>query len=130
MRPHQSGNVAKFQTPMPGQNLYQLYDLLKIKKDVERSKAGIKAINTGFSFSPIITVLPDYLEVVQPNNFEIDGHDVTIKKDDYYQQLGKVIEQKIRIDLVKGIENKIWLTFEDESGKENIGIFFCNLIKI
>jgi hypothetical protein len=132
MRPNKIGQVAKFHTPLPDENPDQLYVVLEIKEDDERPRADIKALNTGLSFPPINTVLLDDLEVVEVDTADLVGHQVTINKADYSQATGKVVkvsEQKIMIDLtkgVKGVETNVWLTIEDESGKEHTGTLFVN----
>lgn len=132
MKPNKIGQVAKFHTPLPDENPDQLYVVLEIKEDDERPRADIKALNTGLSFPPINTVLLDDLEVVEVDTADLVGHQVTINKADYSQATGKVIkvsEQKIMLDLtkgVKGVETNVWLTIEDESGKEHTGTLFVN----
>lgn len=132
MRPNKNGQVAKFHTPLPDENPDQLYVVLEIKEDDEKPRADIKALNTGLSFPPINTVLLDDLEVVEVDTAELVGHQVTINKADYSQATGKVVkvsEQKIMLDLtkgVKGVETNVWLTIEDESGKEHTGTLFVN----
>ncbi|MBL7925748.1 MAG: hypothetical protein JNK61_02470 [Bacteroidia bacterium] len=132
MRPNKIGQVAKFHTPLPDENPDQLYVVLEIKEDDERPRADIKALNTGLSFPPINTVLLDDLEVVEVDTADLVGHQVTINKADYSQATGKVVkvsEQKIMLDLtkgVKGVETNVWLTIEDESGKEHTGTLFVN----
>lgn len=132
MRPNKNGQVAKFHTPLPDENPDQLYVVLEIKEDDERPRADIKALNTGLSFPPINTVLLDDLEVVEVDTADLVGHQVTINKADYSQATGKVVkvsEQKIMLNLtkgVKGVETNVWLTIEDESGKEHTGTLFVN----
>jgi hypothetical protein len=132
MRPNKIGQVSKFHTPLPDENPDQLYVVLEIKEDDERPRADIKALNTGLSFPPINTVLLDDLEVVEVDTSDLVGHQVTINKADYSQATGKVVkvsEQKIMLDLtkgVKGVETNVWLTIEDESGKEHTGTLFVN----
>ena len=132
MRPNKNGQVAKFHTPLPDENPDQLYVVLEIKEDDERPRADIKALNTGLSFPPINTVLLDDLEVVDVDTTDLVGHQVKINKADYSQATGKVVkvsEQKIMLDLtkgVKGVETNVWLTIEDESGKEHTGTLFVN----
>ena len=132
MRPNKPGQVAKFHTPLPDENPDQLYVVLEIKEDVERPRAEIKALNSGISFSPINTVLLDDLEVVKVDTSDLVGHEVTIKKADYSQATGKVVkvsEQKIMLDLtkgIKGVETNVWLTIEDKDGKEHTGTLFVN----
>lgn len=130
MRPNKIGQVSKFHIPLPDENPNQLYVVLEIKEDVERPRADIKALNTGLRFPPINTVLLDDLEVVEVDTDDLVGHQVIINKADYSQATGKVVkvsEQKIMLDLiqdVKGVETNVWLTIEDESGKEHIGTLF------
>lgn len=132
MRPNKIGQVARFHTPLPDENPDQLYVVLEIKEDDERPRADIKALNTGLSFPPINTVLLDDLIVVEVDTADLVGHQVTINKADYSQATGKVVkvsEQKIILDLtkgVKGVETNVWLTIEDESGKEHTGTLFVN----
>lgn len=132
MRPDKIGQIAKFQTPLPDENPDQLYVVIEIKKDAERSRANIKALNTGLPFPPINTVLLDDLEVVEVDTTDIVGHQVTINKADYSQTTGRVVKvskRKIMLDLtkeVKGVDTNVWLTIEGESGKEQSGFLFLN----
>jgi hypothetical protein len=132
MRPNKIGQVAKFHTPLPDENPDQLYVVLEIIEDDERPRADIKALNTGLSFPPINTVKLDDLEVVEVDTADLVGHNVTINKADYSQATGKVVkvsEQKIMLDLtkgVKGVETNVYLTIEDENGKEHTGTLFVN----
>ncbi len=132
MRPNKPGQVAKFHTPLPDENPDQLYVVLEIKEDVERPRADIKALNTGLSFPPVNTVLLDDLEVVEVETSDLVGHEVTINKADYSQVTGRVVkvsEQKIMLDLtkgVKGVETNVWLTIQDKDGKEHTGTLFVN----
>ena len=132
MRPNKIGQVAKFHTPLPDENPDQLYVVLEIIEDDERPRADIKALNTRLSFPPINTVKLDDLEVVEVDTADLVGHNVTINKADYSQATGKVVkvnEQKIMLDLtkgVKGVETNVYLTIEDENGKEHTGTLFVN----
>ena len=132
MRPNKAGQVAKFHTPLTDENPNQLYVVLQIDEDVERPRADIRALNTGLSFPPINTVSLKDLEVVEVNTADLVGYKVTINKSDYSQAKGKVVkvsEQKILLDLtkgVKGVETNVWLTIEDENGKEHTGTLFVN----
>jgi hypothetical protein len=131
MKPTKIGQVAKFNTPLPDENPNQLYVVLEIIEDDERPRANIKAFNAGLSL-PINTVSLNDLEVIDVNSADLAGHEVTINKADYSQVTGKVVkvsEQKIMLDLtkgVKGVETNVWLTIEDESGKEHMGTLFVN----
>jgi hypothetical protein len=132
MRPNKPGQVAKFHTPLPDENPNQLYVVLEIKEDVERPRADIKALHTGLSFPPINTVSLSDLEVVEVDTADLLVHNVTINKAGYSEATGKVIkvsEQKIMLDLTKGakgVETNVWLTIEDENGKEHTGTLFVN----
>ncbi len=132
MRPNKIGQAVKFHTPLSGENPDQLYVVLEIIEDDEKPRADIKALNTGLSFSPINTVLLDDLEVVEVDTSELVGHKVTINKADYSQATGKVvkvIEQKIMLDLVKGVEGvetNVQLTIVDENEKEHTGTLLVN----
>ena len=132
MKPNKIGQVAKFHTPLPDENPNQLYVVLEIIEDDERPRADIKALNTGLSFPPINTVKLDDLEVIEVDTADLVGHNVTINKADYSQATGKVVkvsEQKIMLDLtkgVKGVETNVYLTIEDENGKEHTGTLFVN----
>lgn len=132
MRPNKLGQVAKFHIPLPDENPNQLYVVIKIKEDIDRPRANVKALNTGLLFAPINTVYLDDLEVVEVDTTGLVGHQVTINKADYSQTTGNVVkvsEQKIMFDLakaVKGVETNVWLTIEDEYGKEYTGTVFVN----
>ena len=132
MRPTKKGQIAKFHTPLADENPKQLYVVLEVIEDDERPRADIKALNTGLSFPAINTVKLDDLEVVEVDTADIVGHNVTINKADYSQATGKVVkvsEQKIMLDLtkgVKGVETNVYLTIEDENGKEYTGTLFVN----
>jgi len=132
MRPTKTGQIAKFHTPLPGENPDQLYVVLEIKDDVERPRVDIKALNTGFSWPLISTVLLGDLEVVEVDTTDLLGHKATINKADYSQATGKVVkvsEQKVMLDLtkgVKGVETNVWLTIVDASGQEHNGTLFVN----
>ncbi len=132
MRPNKIGQVAKFHSPLPEENPNQLYVVLEIIEDDERPRADIKALNTGLSFPPINTVSLNDLEVVEVDTADLVGRIVTINKADYSQATGKVVkvsQQKILLDLtkgVKGVETNVWLTIQDENGKEHTGTLFVN----
>lgn len=127
MTPSKIGQVVKFHTPLPDENPDQLYVVLEIKEDGNRSRADIKPLHTGLSFPPINTVRLNELTVVELPTDELIGHHVTITKSDYSEAEGRVIktsEQKINLDLtkgVKGVETNVWLTILDDDGKEHTG---------
>ena len=132
MRPDKKGQIARFHTPLEGENPEQLYVVLEVIEDDERPRADIQALNTGLSFVPINTVSLDDLEVVEVDTQDLIGHKVTINKSDYSQIEGRVInvsEQKIMLDLskgVKGVETNVWLTVVDNLGIEHTGTLFVN----
>ena len=132
MRPNKIGQVAKFHTSLPDENPNQLYVVMEVIADDERPRADIQALNTGLSIPPINTVRLDDLIVVEVDTADLVGHRITISKADYSQASGKVVkvnEQKIMLDLtkgVKGVETNVWLTVEDENGKEHIGTLFVS----
>ena len=132
MRPDKKGQIARFHTPLEGENPEQLYVVLEVIEDDERPRADIQALNTGLSFVPINTVSLNDLEVVEVDTQDLIGHKVTINKSDYSQIEGRVInvsEQKIMLDLskgMKGVETNVWLTVVDNLGIEHTGTLFVN----
>ena len=56
MKSISKGNIVKFHTPLPDENLDQLYVVLEVIEDDERPRADIQALNTGLSFPPISKV--------------------------------------------------------------------------
>lgn len=130
MIPTKEGQIVKFHNPLKNEDPDQQYVVLEIKEDGEKSRVDIKALNTGFSFPPIYTVLLSDLEVIEVETSDLIGHTVTINKSDFSQVLGKVIkvnEQKINLDLSKGIhgvETNVWLTVLDEKGAEHLGTLY------
>ena len=132
MKPSKAGQIAKFHSPLEGENPEQAYVVLEVHEDVERPRAKIQALNTGLSFPPVNTVLLEDLEVVEVNTSDLVGHFVTINKSDYSQVKGKVVsvsKQKINLDLsrgVEGVETNVYLTVMDKQGVEHIGTLFVN----
>jgi predicted PhzF superfamily epimerase YddE/YHI9 len=107
MRPDKKGQIARFHTPLEGENPEQLYVVLEVIEDDERPRADIQALNTGLSFVPINTVSLDDLEAVEVDTQDLIGHiRSSINKSDFSQIEGRVInvsEQKIMLDLSKGM---------------------------
>lgn len=132
MRPDKKGQIARFHTPLEGENPEQLYVVLEVIEDDERPRADIQALNMRGAFVPINTVRLDDLEVVEVDTQDLIGHKVTINKSDYSQIEGRVIsvsEQKIMLDLSKGekgVETNVWLTVVDNHGVEHTGTLFVN----
>lgn len=132
MRPSKIGQIARFHTPLPDENPNQFYVVLEIIEDVELPRADISPLNTGFSFPLINTVFLNDLEVVEVGTADLVGKVVTINKSDYSKATGTVVkvkEQKIMLDLTKGVkevETNVWLTLQDENGKEHTGTLCVN----
>lgn len=130
MLPKKEGQIVRFHTPLADEDPEQIYVVLELKEDGERSRADIQALGTGLSFPPVSTVLLSDLEVVDVGTSDLIGHHVTINKTDYSQVDGKVIsvsEQKIDLDLskgVKGVETNVWLTVLDKDGVEQQGTLY------
>jgi len=132
MKPNKTGQIAKFHSPIEGENPEQMYVVLELYEDVERPRAKIQALNTGLAFPPVNIILLEDLEVVEVSTSDLVGHFVTINKSDYSQVKGKVVsvsEQKINLDLsrgVKGVETNVYLTVLDKQGVEHTGTLFVN----
>lgn len=130
MKPTKEGQIVKFHTPLPDEDPNQLYVVLEVIADDDRPRVDIQALNTGLSFPPINSVRLSDLEVVGVNTRDLLGHKVTINKSDFSQVEGKVIkvsEQKIQLDLSKGIsgvETNVWLTVLDDQGTEHMGTLY------
>jgi flagellar hook assembly protein FlgD len=130
MKPTKEGQIVKYHTPYPDEDPNQLYVVFEVKEDGERSRANIKALNTGFSLASITTVRLNELEVVKISTADLVGHTVKVIKSDNSHAEGRVIkvkEQKIFLDLTKGIngvETNVWLNILDKNGIEHTGILF------
>jgi len=133
MKPNKIGQLAKFHTPNSDEDPNQLYVVLEIKGDDDSARVDIKALNTGLTFPPIYTVLLDDLLMVEVDTDDLNGHKVTINKTNYSQATGKVVKvskQEIILNLsngVKGVETNVWLTIEDDDGKEHTGTLFVDM---
>lgn len=132
MTPNKSGQIVKFHTPIEGENSNQQYVVLEVHAEAETPRAKIQALNTGLSFSPINVVSLKDLEVIEVSTSDLMGHIVKIRKSDYSQVLGKVInvnEQKIKPELsigINGVETNVYLTILDKDGLEHVGTLFVN----
>lgn len=130
MLPKKEGQIVRFHTPLADEEPNQIYVVLELKEDGERSRADIQALGTGWTFPPISTVLLSDLQVVEVGTSDLIGQSVTINKPDYSQAEGKVIsvsEEKIDLDLstgVKGVETNVWLTVMDSDGVEHHGTLY------
>lgn len=126
----EEGQIVKFHTPMADEDPNQLYVVLEVVSDDENPRAEIKALNTELSFPTINKVQLADLEVVEVN--DLIDHFVVINKSDFSQVEGKVIkvsEQKINLDLSKGIsgvETNVWVTVVDNQGLEHLGTLSVN----
>lgn len=132
MKEFKEGQIVKFHTPLEDENPNQLYVILDVIEDEERSRAEIQALNTGLSIPPVNKVRLDDLEVVEVDTTDLIGHKVTIIKSDYSQVEGRVInakEKKIELNLSsgeKGIETNVWLTIIDDNETEHVGTLLIN----
>lgn len=130
MIPSKEGQIVKFHTPLEDEDPDQQYVVLEIKEDGERSRVDIKALNTGFAFCPINTVLRSDLQVIEVDTSDLIRHKVTINKSDFSQVEGIVIKvdvQKINLDLsrgIHGVETNVWLTVVDDNGAEHLGTLY------
>ena len=121
------GNIVKFHTPLPDENPNQLFLVLEVKIDGERSRVDIQALNTGLSFPPINTVLLADVETVEVDTEDLEGHLVTVVKSDFSRVEGRVLsarERKINLSLIKspeGIHTNVYLTVTDHDGLEHDG---------
>ena len=126
------GKIVKFNTPLDNENPDQLYVVLEVIEDDERSRAKIQALNTGLSFPPVNTVKLADLETVKIDPNDLIGHKVTIIKSDDSRAEGrvtKISEQKIDLDLSiaeKGVETNVLLTVVDNDGAEHLGMLFVD----
>lgn len=127
MTPTKEGQIVKFHTPLEGENPEQQYVVKEIYLDIERPKALIEALNTGFAFAPTMTVFVEDLEEIAVSTDDLIGHTVTVRKSDHSEISGKVIralEKQLKVDLSKGangIETNVWLTVLDGNGNEQTG---------
>lgn len=130
MQPNKARQIARFHTPFPDEDPDQLYVLLEVKEDAERSRADIRPLNTGFSFPPINTVLLSDLELAEVSTADLLDHTVTIDKADNTRATGRVIainDHMLVPDLRKrrqGVETNIGLTIVDEDGRIHSGMLF------
>lgn len=132
MKPNKPGQVVKFHTPYPNEDPNQKFVVLEIHFDVENPRATIKELNGGKPLASISTILVEDLEVVEVNTSDLLGNEVIVNKSDNTQASGKVIkikEEKILLDLTvkeSGVETNVWLTIEDNNGREHSGTLFVN----
>ena len=130
MKANKEGQIVKFHTPLEDENPNQLYVVLEVIEDGDRSRAEIQALNTGLSFPPVNKVRLSDLEVVEIQTSELIGHKVTVQKSDSSKSEGRVIKvskQKIEIySSKKGVESNVWLTIVDKDGNEHQGTLFID----
>jgi RNase P/RNase MRP subunit p29 len=132
MKAIKEGQIVKFHSPLTDENPNQLYVVLEVIEDKEKSRAEIQALNTTLTFPPINKVKLDDLEVVEVATNDLIGHKVTINKSDYSQIEGRVIKtskEKIELNMSrdqKGIQTNVWLTVIDNNGTEHFGTLLIN----
>lgn len=132
MKANREGQIVKFHTPLENEDPSQLYVVLEIFEDNEKSRAKIQALNTGLAFAPISMVRLVDLEVAEVDNNDLIGHKVTINKSDCSQVEGKVInvsKQKTELSLLpvaKGVETNVLVTVIDNDGIEHVGMLFID----
>lgn len=130
MLPTKEGQIVKFHTPLEDEDPNQIYVVLELKEDGERSRADIQSLGTQWAFPSITTVLLPDLEVVEVGTSDLLGYHVTINKADRSQVEGQVIrisDQKIDLDLTRGItgvETNVRLTVLDKDGIEHHGTLY------
>ncbi|MCZ2338753.1 MAG: hypothetical protein LC127_11275 [Chitinophagales bacterium] len=125
------GQLAKFNTPLPHENLDQLNVVIEVQKHVKiTSRANNKALNKYLSISPINFVLSgdqNFIDSEMPLGID---HLTIIDKGDYSKTNGKIEnlnKQKINFKQNKNIQEvitSICLTTENVCciGRGN---FFC-----
>ena len=100
---------------------------------VERPRAKIQELNGGKPFPSTTSVFVEDLEIAEVETNDLLGREVTISKSDYSAAKGNVIkvsEQKIMLDLskgIKGVETNIWVTILDANGKEHRGTLYVDM---
>ncbi|ROI10064.1 hypothetical protein EGI11_04765 [Chryseobacterium sp. H3056] len=130
MIPNKEGQIVRFHTPLADENPEQVYVVLELMEDGERSRADIQALGTGLAFPPVTTVLLSDLKTVDVGTSDLIGCQVTINKPDYSQVKGKVVsvnEQRIHLDLsrgITGVETNVWVTVIDGYGVEHRGTLY------
>ena len=130
MQPTTVGQVVKYKDLFPGEDPNQKYIILEIHFDVEKPRALIKELNGNKIFASTCSRLVEELEVVEVDTTDLLGYETTIDKTDNTQAKGKVVkvnEQKVMLDLAKrakGVETNVWITIQDEHGKEHTGTLF------
>lgn len=56
MKPIEKGQIVKFHTPYEDEDPEQLYVVLEVFDDEDRSRAQIFPLNTGLSFPPVVYI--------------------------------------------------------------------------
>lgn len=130
MIPDKEGQISRFHTTLPGENPDQLYVILELIIDNNRSRAKIQALNTGLPFPPITTVKLQDLEVVNVATNDLIGEFIKIRKNDLTITEGKVVavvEEEVNLDLSRlnnGIDTNVYLRIIDKDGKEHTGTLY------
>lgn len=129
MKPTKAGQIVRFHTPFPSE-VNQLYVVLEVKEDGERSRVDIIHLFTDFSFPLISTVLIKDVEVTEVSTSDLIGYPATIITSDNKRAQGRIIkvdEPKILLDLSKkkdGVETNVEVHILDKSGIEHSGLLF------
>ena len=63
MKPNRRGQIVKFHTPYEDEDPEQLYLVLEIIEDGDRTRVKMRALNTGYSFPWISVVYAKDLEI-------------------------------------------------------------------
>jgi len=129
MKPTKAGQIVRFHAPFPSE-VNQLYVVLEVKEDGERSRVDIIHLFTDFSFPLISTVLIKDIEVTEVSTSDLIGYPATIIKSDNKRAQGRIIkvdEQEILLDLTKkkdGVETNVGVHILDRTGIEHFGTLF------
>ena len=112
MEPKKAGQIVKFHTPLSDEDPNQLYVVLEIFEDEERSRADIKALNTGLPFPPVNKVKLSDLEVVKvmtneflTNRLKIGEYIKTFREQKGFSQLDLAIMMNVSRTTISKIEN-------------------------
>ncbi len=95
MRPVKTGQIVKFHTPFSDEDTDQLYVVLELYDDVERPRAHIQTLNTGFPFPLISTVLVEDIEVAEVDVSGLTGHKAIINTSDNSTVTGTVVNVSV-----------------------------------
>jgi DNA-binding XRE family transcriptional regulator len=112
MEPTKAGQIVKFHTPLSDEDHKQLFVVLEIFEDEEKSRADIKALNTGLPFPPVNKVKLSDLEVVKgmtneflSNRLKIGEYIKTFRKQKGFSQFDLAIRMNVSRTTISKIEN-------------------------